>query len=197
MDDPSEPGEAAAGARRGRPGGFPTLRAVALLAVFVVVAIISLGKVQGTTTPSVASPTTTSPPTATTTTHAGSTHGGSTHAGSTTTTSTTHPPGSVPVLVANATGVSGAAGAVSNELQAVGWSMLPPVNASARVSSSHVYYVAGRQQEAASVAAALHLPSSAVLPYTTAAPISSIGTAEVVVVVGPDLATAASTTTTT
>ncbi len=101
------------------------------------------------------------------------------------------------MLVANATGVSGAAATVSNQLQAVGWSMLPPVNASARVTSSHVYYVAGHQAEANSVAGALHLPSTAVVPYTTAAPISSIGTAEVVVVVGPDLATPASTTTTT
>jgi LytR cell envelope-related transcriptional attenuator len=190
VDDPSQPEEAAARGRRGRPGGFPTLRALALLAVFVVVAIVSLGKVHGTTTPSVASPTTTAPPKTVA-------HSGSTHASSTTTTSTTHPPGSVPVLVANATAVSGAAGDVSNELQAVGWSMLPPVNASTRVSSSHVYYVAGREQEAASVAATLHLPSSAVMPYTTAAPISSIGTAEVVVVVGPDLAATATTTSTT
>jgi hypothetical protein len=167
-----------------------------LLVVFVVVAIIALGKVHGpATTASVAA--TTVPPSASTTTapHAGTTTTAP-HAG-TTTTSTTHPPGSVPVLVANATSTSGAAAGVSNQLQAVGWSMLPPVNASARVPSSHVYYVAGRQQEAASVASTLHLPSSAVEAYTTAAPISSIGTAEVVVVVGPDLATAASTTTTT
>jgi hypothetical protein len=190
VDDPSQPEEAAAGHGRGRPGGFPTLRALVLLVVFVVVAVIALGKVHGTTvTPSVAA-------TTTTVAHGGSTTSTVPHGGSTTTT-TTHPPGSVPVLVANATNVSGAAGDVSNQLQAVGWSMLPAVNASARVPSSKVYYVAGREQEAASVASTLHLPSSAVAPYTTAAPISSIGTAEVVVVVGPDLATSASTTTTT
>ena len=185
MDDPSEP-EAAAGGGRGRPGGFPTLRALALLAVFVVVAVIALGKVHGTAaTPSAAAPTTASSPTTVPHTH------------STTTTTTTHPPSSVPVLVANATGVSGAAGDVSNELQAVGWSMLPAVNASARVPTSHVYYVAGRQQAATSVAAALHLPSNAVMPYTTAAPITSIGSAEVVVVVGSDLAASVGTTNTT
>ena len=38
------------------------------------------------------------------------------------------------------------------------------------------------------MAATLHLPPSAVLPYTTAAPVSTIGTAEVLVVVAPDLA---------
>jgi LytR cell envelope-related transcriptional attenuator len=165
------------------------LRALVLLLVFVVLAMVALGKVHGgTTTPSAAA-TTTVPPAASTTT--------APHGAATTTTSTTHPPGSVPVLVANATGVSGAAANVSNQLQAVGWSMLPPVNASARVTSSHVYYVAGREQQAASVASALHLPSTAVAPYTTAAPISSIGTAEVVVAVGPDLAAPPSTTATT
>jgi hypothetical protein len=35
-----------------------------------------------------------------------------------------------------------------------------------------------------------------VLPYTTAAPVSTIGTAEVLVVVAPDLAAGVSTTTT-
>jgi hypothetical protein len=188
VDDPSQPEEATAGHGRGRPGGFPTVRALVLLVVFVVVAVIALGKVHGTAvTPSVAA-TTATPHVASTTTTAPH--------GSSATTTTTHPPGTVPVLVANATSVSGAAGGVSNQLQAVGWSMLPAVNASARVPSSKVYYVAGREQEAASVASTLHLPSSAVAPYTTAAPISSIGTAEVVVVVGPDLATSASTTTT-
>jgi LytR cell envelope-related transcriptional attenuator len=189
VDDPSEPEEAAADHGRGRQGGFPTLRAVVLLVVFVVVAIIALGKVHGPTNAASVAPPSTVASGSTTTTVA--------HAGSTTTTSTTHPPGSVPVLVANATSVSGAAAGVSNQLQAVGWSMLPPVNASARVTSSHVYYVAGREQEAASVASTLHLPSTSVAPYTTAAPISSIGTAEVVVVVGPDLARSGSTTTTT
>ncbi len=47
------------------------------------------------------------------------------------------------------------------------------------------------------MAATLHLPASAVLPYTTAAPVSTIGTAEVLVVVAPDLAQTASATTTT
>ncbi len=195
MDDPSQPEEAAGGHGRGRPGGFPTIRALVLLVVFVVVAIVALGKVHGPTSASSAAASATTSP-STTAPHAGGSTTTTPHAGGSTTT-TTHPPGSVPVLVANATGVSGAAANVSNQLQAVGWSMLPPVNASARVSSSQVYYVAGRQQEATSVASALHLPPTAVAPYTTSAPISSIGTAEVVVVVGPDLATPASTTTTT
>jgi hypothetical protein len=103
----------------------------------------------------------------------------------------------VPVLVANASGVSGAAATVTNQLQVGGWALQPPVNASAQVPASHVYYVAGQEQAATQIAKSLHLPASAVVPYTTAAPITSIGTAEVVVVVGPDLARPTSATTTT
>ncbi len=181
MDEPSEPDEPASG--HTRRASAPLLRTAVLLAVFVLVTSVALGKLHGTTAGSAAgtvaatATSTTAPP----------------HASTTTT--TTRPPSTVPVLVANATGVGGAAGNVTNQLQAAGWSMQPPVNASARVPSSHVYYVAGRQQQADAIALALHLPSTAVAAYTTAAPISSIGTAEVVVVVGPDLAGTTTTTT--
>ncbi len=114
-----------------------------------------------------------------------------------TTTTTTIPPSKVPVLVANASGVSGAAAAVSTQLQPGGWDLLPPVNASAQVTVSHVYYLAGFEAPAAAIATSLHLPAGSVAPYTTAAPISSIGTAEVAVVVGPELADSATTPTTT
>jgi len=90
--------------------------------------------------------------------------------------------------VANASGVTGAAAAVSARLQAVGWTVQTPIDASIDQPTSHVYYVAGQKAAADEVAAALHLPSSEVLPYTTAAPVSTIGTAEVLVAVGPDLA---------
>ena len=69
-----------------------------------------------------------------------------------------------------------------------GWNVQAPINATANVSTSSVYYVAGQKAAATAVAATLHLPPSAVLPYTTAAPVSTIGTAEVLVVVAPDLA---------
>jgi LytR cell envelope-related transcriptional attenuator len=113
-----------------------------------------------------------------------------------TTTTTTAPP-HVPVLAANASSVPGAAGSVTTQLQTAGWDMLPPVNASARVTVTNVYYVAGQKSAAQEVAKALILPPSSVAPYTTSAPVSSIGTAEVLIVVGPDLANRTSTTTTT
>jgi hypothetical protein len=170
-----------------------------VLAAFVVATVLLLGVIH----PSAAKPASGSTAGAasatsssTTSTAATSSTTSPAHSGSPT---TTVAPSKVSVLVANASGVTGAAAAVTNELRPGGWNLESPVNASAHVSTSTVYYLAGQQQSAESIAAALHLSSSAVGPYTTAAPISSIGTAEVLVVVGPDLASrssAAPTTTT-
>jgi hypothetical protein len=112
-----------------------------------------------------------------------------------TTTTTTVPPAKVPVVVANASGITGAAAALSARIQASGWDMLPPANATSDVTTSRVYYQAGFQPEAASIASSLGLPASAVVPYTSAAPVSSIGTAEVIVVAGPDISGNSTTTT--
>jgi len=152
--------------------GFPAVRAGIVLVAFVVVTVLVLGVIHPATSGIAAGPS------ATTTT---------VPAHPTTTTSTV-PPSHVPVLVANASGITGAATAVTTQLQTAGWDLLPPVNASAQVTKSNVYYVAGQQKSAAAVATSLQLPASAVVPYTTSAPVSSIGTAEVLVVVGPDLA---------
>ena len=168
----------------------------------MVTTVLVLGVIHPSTTTSASgvSPTTTASTTAgihsgsTTTTgiHSGSTTTTIAHAGSTTTTTS---PSRVPVLVANASGVPGAAAAVTTELQTGGWSLLPPVNASSHLTASQVYYLAGQQKSANTIATSLHLPASAVVPYTTSAPISSIGMAEVVVVVGPELAASSKTST--
>lgn len=172
---------------RAAPGGGGSdgtaIKAGVVLVAFVVTTVLVLGVIHPTTaTPGAAGTatgpsvsTTTKPPVATTTT-------------------TTAPP-HVPVLAANASGVPGAAGSVTTQLQTSGWDMLPPVNASARVTVSNVYYVAGQKAAAQAAAKAMLLPASSVVPYTTSAPVSSIGTAEVLIVVGPDLANRTSTTT--
>jgi hypothetical protein len=103
----------------------------------------------------------------------------------------------VPVLVANASGKTGAAAAITSQLQVAGWNVQAPINATADVSTSAVYYVAGQKEAATEVASSLHLPASAVLPYTTAAPVTTMGTAEILVVVAPDLGAGLSPTTTT
>jgi hypothetical protein len=152
------------------------VRALLVLIAFVVATVLLLGAVHPRTTTEVAA--SSSSTTTTTPTHP-------------TTTTTTVPPSKVPVLVANASGVAGAAAAVSNQLHPGGWNLLPPVNATARLAASRIYYVAGFLAQANAIAGQLHLPASSVSPSTTADPITTIGTAEVLVAVGPDLATSA------
>ena len=177
--NPSEHGGRPSGDPGGRGGGIPVVRALLVLVLFVVVTVLVLSEIHPTTTKAVSGSASVS---TTTTTRSHPAH----H--STTTTTTTTPPSKVHVLVANASGVNGAAAAVSAQLKPAGWALLPPTNASAVVTASHVYYVAGFKPEADAIASSLQLPATSVGPYTTAAPISSIGTAEVAVVVGPDLA---------
>jgi len=192
VDDPSAP-DAQHPTRAGHR--IPVDRAVILIGLFVLATVLLLGQVHHTsptvtaspvTTPSTTPPVTTPGAPATTTTAPPAT---------TTTTAPKVKPSNVPVLVANASGKAGAAAAVTQELQVAGWNVQAPINATANVSTSSVYYVAGQKAAATQVAATLHLPPSAVLPYTTAAPVSTIGTAEILVVVAPDLATGATATT--
>ena len=198
MDDPSAPG-----AQKSPRGGsrLPVDRAVILLGLFILVTVLLLGKIQPASSPSTAatggSATTTTAPGASTTTSPGAPATTTTHpSGTTTTTAPKAKPTTAPVLVANASGKAGAAATVTSELQVAGFNVQAPINATANVSTSAVYYVAGQKPAATQVAVALHLPASAVLPYTTAAPVSTMGTAEVLVVVAPDLVAGASTTTT-
>jgi hypothetical protein len=167
-------------------------RAVILLGLFILATVLLLGRIHTSPTgaPSTA-PATTVP------SHTSTTKPSTTKPSTTTTAVAAKPPSNVPVLVANASGVPGAAATVSDQLQQAGWDMQAPINASAKVPTSAVYYVAGEKAAATEVAAALHLPASAVLPYTTAAPVSTIGTAEILVVVAPDIASGPSSTTTT
>lgn len=183
---PSEHGRPSGGPG-GRGGGIPVFRAFIVLVLFVVVTVLVLSEIHPNTTKAVAG-SASGATTTTTTTPKKSTHSS--------TTTTTIAPSKVPVLVANAAGVNGAAAAVSAQLKPGGWALLPPTNASAQVTVSHVYYLAGFIPQADAIASQLQLPATSVLPYTTAAPISSIGTAEVAVVVGPDLADRAASSTT-
>ena len=189
MDDPSAPDPHSP--ERSGPR-VPIDRAVILLGLFVLAVVLLLSQIH-TPTPatsgSAAAPTTTTVPGSPTTTAPPRTT-------TTTTTAVARAKSNVPVLVANASGKPGAAATITNELQVAGWNVQAPINATANVATSSVYYVAGQKVAATAVAATLHLTPSAVLPYTTAAPVSTIGTAEVLVVVAPDLAGATTATTT-
>jgi len=105
------------------------------------------------------------------------------------TTTTTVPHRDVKVLVANASTTNQVAAGYSTVLQQAGWTVLAPVTAKPppRATSS-VYYASGRRDEALAVAAAFGLPASAVLPLSSATPVSNVDGADVVLVVGSDLA---------
>jgi hypothetical protein len=168
----------------------PISRAAILLGLFVLAVVLLLGQIHtsvlGGSGSAVATTTTTTVPGSSPTT-----------APVVTTTTTTLPvvkaKSKVPVLVANASGKAGSAATVTNELQVAGWNVQAPINATANVATSSVYFVAGQKAAATAVAATLHLPPAVVLAYTTAAPVSTIGTAEVLVVVAPDLASSSTT----
>jgi hypothetical protein len=128
--------------------------------------------------------TTTSHP-ATTTTARGAT--------TTTTTTTTVPHASVKVLVANGTSTPHAAQHFTDQLSGQGWAMQPAANTTSPVNTSTVYYASGQQAAANEIASELKISQSAVVPLTASVPVAGTSGVGVVVVIGTDLASQAST----
>jgi hypothetical protein len=91
------------------------------------------------------------------------------------------------VVVANGSGVAGAAGRVSDRLAEGGFQVLPPTNAD-RVETSVLYALDGFDREAAEVAALLD-PMPAIEPMPDEPP-ADLGGASLLLVVAPDLAEA-------
>ena len=122
---------------------------------------------------------------------------GSPGAASTTTSAptvrTTVPPttvarANVKVQVANATSTPGVATRVTQTLQTQGWNTLPPVNSTTQVASSMVYYASGKKVAGAQIAQELGLPVTAIAPLTAAVPVTGATGDDIVVLVGPNLA---------
>jgi cytoskeletal protein RodZ len=65
----------------------------------------------------------------------------------------------------------------------------PPTDATSSATTSSVYFTSGSEPAATEVAAALGLGATAVKPLPDPAPVASVGTAQVVVVLGADFAT--------
>jgi len=114
---------------------------------------------------------------------------------STTSSSTTTAPpstnsrGKVKVLVDNNSTTNGVAGDYTTVLQHAGWSMLAPGNATGQArATSAIYYASNDRLDAEAVAAALGLPLSDVLPLNSATPATNTAGADVVVLVGANLA---------
>jgi hypothetical protein len=137
------------------------------------------------------------------TTTDGGTAGATTSGSSSTSTSlAVRPPAQVPSIVLNGTATSGAAKKYSDALFAAGYNLTnrTGATATAHVTTTEVLYAPGFQKEASAVATAIGAPQTAVAPLGTTLPGSTSG-ADVIVVLGPDLATTtpptASTTSTT
>ena len=100
------------------------------------------------------------------------------------------PPNQVKVFVANAAGVQGAAGRTADALIAAGYVAVPG-NSPTRVEATTIYYTEGFEAEAQAVAATLGVPATSVQPMPTPPPVAEIEGSQVLVVLGPDIATPA------
>lgn len=126
--------------------------------------------------------------------------GGGSSATTTTTvasTTTTVPPtttvnkASFTVLVANASGTSGAAKRLSDKMAADGYTMAEPATATVKVDTSKVYFLSGYDAAAATVAAYLNLGAPEPMPDPK--PVQDLGQAQVLVLEGRDIAASAAT----
>ncbi|MGI9032959.1 MAG: LytR C-terminal domain-containing protein [Acidimicrobiales bacterium] len=117
----------------------------------------------------------------------------------TATTKPARPPAQVKVLPANGSGVAGLGVKVGTRLKAANYNVLAAVNTTSgkSITTSSVEYAADFQPEAQALAQTLGLPASAAKPSEASPPISDTKGADIVVLIGPDLNTAAGATTTT
>lgn len=100
-----------------------------------------------------------------------------------------HDPAQVKVLVLNGSGKSGVAKAGKDQLAAANYTVLEPGNAQGgTVAASIVYFVAGYDVDAQTIAAKLGLNASAAQPLPTPLPatIADAQGANIVVIVGTD-----------
>jgi hypothetical protein len=108
--------------------------------------------------------------------------------GATTTSVAARPPGEVVVLVANGSGVDGAAGRLTTTIAEAGYQTATETN-TPRVPTTTIYFTPGYEREAAALARTLSpdaAPATEAMP--SPAPVSDLAGAHVLVVLGPDLA---------
>jgi hypothetical protein len=115
----------------------------------------------------------------------------------TTTTLATRPPTEVAVVVLNGTSVGGAAGKYSTALASAGYQLLDPGDAATKIPATQVYFTPGFELEAAAVALAAGAPATLIPAALPTPPPGEVGAANVVLVIGADLASLTPTTVTT
>lgn len=107
-----------------------------------------------------------------------------------TTTAPQHSRSKVRVQVANGTTTSGLAGTYTQRLLTLGWDTLPKLNANNKVSATVIYFNPGFRWAAQQIAGELKVSSSGIQPLNGLVPAAGANNDDVIVVVGPDLATA-------
>jgi len=163
----------------------PSVRGIILIVVALVIGVFILSKVKsgGTVPTSVSS----QPKTTTTKPAKGK--------GTTTSTppSTRAPrqPAAIKVLAANGSGVAGLGGKTGDKLTAAGYNSLAPTNTTTDVATSTVEFTPGFDLEALFVAQALGIQGTSVKPLAPDIPVEDTKGADIVVLVGPDLAATA------
>jgi hypothetical protein len=190
-DDPATPGGSGTGRFGGadRDPGAPrptgVLRGVGVVVVAVVIGALLMpsatrGPLNVTTAAQTTQTTTSSSSTTTTVARA---------AGTSTTQATIVAGASlIHVLVANGTTITNLAGGTSTYLRSRGFTTLPALDATTKVTGTLVYAGSGEHGAATTVANALGLSSADIQPATAVPPVASAVGATVVVIAGPDLA---------
>ncbi len=115
----------------------------------------------------------------------------------TTTTLAVRSPAEVTVVVLNGTSVGGAAGKYSTAIGTAGYQMVDPADAATKIPATQVFFTAGYEREAAAVALAAGAPATLTPALLPTPPPGEVGAANVVVVIGADLASLTPTTATT
>ncbi len=161
-------------------------RGILLIAVAVLVGVLILRNGFDNGGGSSAPPTT-SASGATTSVSTNTTAAGGSTESTAASTPSTRPANQVKVFVANGAGIQGAAGKAVETLTPLGYVAVAG-NSPNKVKTTTVYYTEGYQAEAQGVAAALGAPAASVQPMPTPPPIADIQGAQVLVVLGPDVA---------
>jgi len=108
--------------------------------------------------------------------------------GTTTTTIPLKAPSAVSVIVLNGTSVGGAAGKYSTAIGTAGYTMLAPGDAATKIPATQIFFAPGFEREAKAVALAAGAPASLTPAAMPTPPPGEVGAANVVVVIGTDLA---------
>jgi hypothetical protein len=169
-----------------RPRRTSPARGVALIATAVIIGLFVLR--NGFETPGDGGDLT--PAAESTATTAAGTPGSEGTTPATTAAPTARPPAEVTVLVANTTGVAGAAGGLSDNLKGQGYVAATPTDAQPALAATQVLFVEGFELEAQAVAAAIRAPAAAVQPMPDPPPVADLAGAQVLVMLGSDLAQA-------